>query len=49
MSNNPNIPDTWGIPDDQAKKVKEALSRKSIRPEDRVQEAFEDMARDIAL
>ena len=49
MSKNPVFPETWGIPDDQANKVREALSKKSIRPEDRVQDALDDMARDIAL
>ena len=49
MSKNPIIPDTWGIPDDQANKVIEALSKKSIKPEDRVQEALEKIARDIAI
>ena len=49
MSKNPTIPDTWGIPDDQARKVIEALSKKSIRPEDAVQKAIEEIARDIAI
>ncbi len=49
MSKNPVIPDTWGIPDDQANKVKEALNKKSIRPEDVVQRAIEELARDIAI
>jgi len=49
MIKNPIIPETWGIPDDQANKVREALSKKSIRPEDAVQEAIEEIARDIAI
>ena len=49
MSKNPSIPDTWGIPDDQAKKVREAQNKKSIRPEDAVQNAIEELARDIAI
>jgi hypothetical protein len=49
MSKNPKIPDTWGIPDDQAKKVREALSKKSVGPEDAVQKALEEIARDIAI
>jgi len=49
MTNNPKIPDTWGIPDDQANKVREALSKKTIRPEDAVQIALEEIARDIAI
>ncbi len=48
MSKNPSIPETWGIPDDQANNVREALSKKSIRPEDRVQKGVEELARDIA-
>ena len=46
MRKNPIIPDTWGIPDDQANKVREALSKKSIRREDAVQTAIEELARD---
>ena len=49
MNKNPTIPDTWGIPDDQANKVIEALSKNSIRPEDRLQQAIEESARDIAI
>ena len=49
MTKIPKILDTWGIPDEQANKVREALSKKSIRPEDRVQEALEEIARDIAI
>lgn len=49
MSKNPIIPETWGIPDDQANKVRETLSKKTINPEDAVQNAIEEIARDIAL
>jgi hypothetical protein len=49
MSKNPSMPETWGIPDDQANKVREALSKKSISPEDAVQKAIEEIARDIAI
>jgi len=49
MSKKPTIPETWGIPDDQANKVREALGKKSIRPEDAVQKALEELARDIAI
>ena len=49
MIKNPDIPDTWGIPDDQANKVREALSKKSIKPEDAVQKAIEELTRDIAI
>jgi len=49
MSKNPIIPDTWGILNEQANKVREALSKKSIKPEDAVQKAIEEIARDIAI
>lgn len=49
MSKNPEIPETWGIPDDQSNKVREAPSKKSIRPEDGVQKALVEIARDIAI
>ena len=48
MSNN-DIPPGWSMLDDQANKVREALSKKSIKPEDAVQKAFDEIARDIAL
>lgn len=37
------------MPDDLAKKVSEALNRKSITPEDELADALDEMARDIAL
>jgi hypothetical protein len=42
------IPETWGIPNDQAKKLREALSRKISAPEDILHNAIEEIARDIA-
>jgi len=48
MDNNAEIPDGWSMPDDLAKKVSEALNRKSITPEDELQDALEEMARDNA-
>lgn len=49
MRKNPLIPDTWGLPADQAKKVGEALNKKSLSPEDAVQKALDEIARDIAI
>ena len=46
MTKDPDIPDTWGIPNDKAR---EALSKKSISPEDAAQKAFEETARDNAI
>lgn len=49
MTTNPNIPDTWGIPDDQANKIREALSNKSTHSEVLIQEAIGELARDITI
>jgi hypothetical protein len=49
MNNNPDLPEGWIISGDMAKKVNEALNKKSITPEDELADALEDMARDIAL
>ena len=37
------------MPKDLAKQVKDTLNRKSITPEQELQDALEEMARDIAL
>jgi hypothetical protein len=37
------------MPEDLAKQVNEALNRKSITPEQELQDALIDIARDIAL
>jgi len=42
-------PPGWSLPDHQAKKVSEALNRKSITPEDELANALDEMARGIAL
>ena len=42
-------PPGWAMPDDLAKKVSEALNKKSIPPEDELQDALEDLTRDLAL
>jgi len=49
MNNKPDLPNGWAMPDDLAKKVSELLNRKSITPEDELQAALDEMARDIAL
>jgi hypothetical protein len=49
MSEDQNIPDEWSMPDDLAKQVNKALSRKSLTPEQELQDALDEMARDIAL
>ena len=42
-------PPGWSLPDDLAMKVNETLKKKSITPEEALQDAFDVMARDIAL
>jgi hypothetical protein len=49
MSKNPDVPDGWSMPDDLANQVIKALRRKSITPEQELQDALDEMARDIAL
>jgi hypothetical protein len=49
MSKNPDLPDGWAMPDDLSKKVNKALKRRSITPEQEIQDALDEMARDIAL
>lgn len=39
----------WTIPDGLAMKVSEVLNKFPITPEDELQDALDDMARDIAL
>jgi hypothetical protein len=49
MDHKPVLPEGWALPDVLARKVSEALNKKSISPEDELVDALEDMARDIAL
>ena len=49
MENDSKIPDSWAMPDELAKKITEGLNRKTLRPEDELADALEEMARDIAL
>ena len=48
MSEN-DLPPGWAMPDDLAKKISEVLNHKPFTPEDKLSDAQEDMARDIAL
>jgi hypothetical protein len=43
------IPDTWGVPDDLAKKITEGLDKKRLTPEEELADALEEMARDLAI
>jgi hypothetical protein len=49
MDNDSKIPDGWAMPDDLAKRISELENQKPYAPEDDLQDALEDMVRDIAL
>lgn len=49
MDNNPDLPEGWSMPPDMAKLVSESVSKKPKSPEIIVQEALDEMERDIAL
>jgi hypothetical protein len=49
MENDSKIPDGWSMPDYMAKRISEVVNKKPITPEDELQDALEEMARDIAL
>ena len=48
MTNNDLLPG-WAMPEDLEKQVNEALDKKSITPENDLQDELDEMARDIAL
>ena len=45
MDNKPDLPDGWDMPDDLARKVSEALNKKSITPENELADVLDEMAR----
>ena len=49
MSKNHDLPDGWAMPDDLSKKISEVLNKKPITPEDELQDALDEMARDNAM
>ena len=49
MVNKSALPDGWAMPDDLARKISESINWKRITPEDEIQDALDEMARDIAL
>jgi hypothetical protein len=49
MSDNDPILLGRAMPDDLSKKISEALNKKSITPEQELQDALDEMARDIAI
>lgn len=49
MSEKPDLPEGWSMPPAMAKRVSESVNKKPITPEDELQKALDEMARDIAL
>ena len=49
MDNKLDLPNGWALPDVLARKVSESLNKKFATPEDKLQDALDEMVRDIAL
>ena len=49
MANNPDLPEGWAMPEYMAKRVSESVNKKPVSPEDKLQKALDEVARDIAL
>ena len=49
MNDKSDLPEGWSMPDDMARKISQSVNKKRITPEDELQEAIDDLARDIAL
>lgn len=49
MDNNSDLPEGWAMPPAMAKRLSDALSKKPITPEDNIQAALDEIARDIAM
>jgi hypothetical protein len=43
MTGKSDLPDGWALPDDLAKKISEALNKKSITPEDELADALKEI------
>jgi hypothetical protein len=49
MKTNNNLPEGWAMPDDTARKINDLVNKKPVTPQDELQDALDDLARDIAL
>lgn len=49
MNNKPDLPEGWAMPDDLANQVSEELNKKTIKPDEMLQDGLSDIARDIAI
>lgn len=48
MENKPDLPGGWSMSDYMAKRISESINRKRITPEDKLQIALSEIARDFA-
>ena len=49
MANKSDLPEGWAMPDYMAKRVSDSVNKRPASPEDNLQKALEEIARDIAL
>jgi hypothetical protein len=49
MNTKPELPEGWSLPEDLADQVSEELKKKTITPQDAIQDALAEIARDIAI
>ena len=49
MNDKSDLPEGWAMPDYMAKRVSDSVKKRPASPEDKLQKALEEMARDIAL
>ena len=49
MVNKSDLPEGWAMPDYMAKRVSDSVNKRPASPEDNLQKALEEIARDIAL
>ena len=49
MANKSDLPEGWAMPPAMAKRVSDSVKKKPESPEDKLQKALDEVARDIAL
>jgi hypothetical protein len=49
MVNKSDLPEGWAMPEYMAKRVSDSVNKKPESPEDKLQKALDEVARDIAL
>jgi hypothetical protein len=49
MANKSDLPEGWAMPEYMAKRVSDSVKKKPESPEDKLQKALDEVARDIAL